>query len=337
MSSNKKYVISSKKITKKPQNPESSNCFESNIQVLKTSILSNIEVGESTMSQLNEIAWKSIQSDMSIKNCYKCPLCSKVYAQGQLEPICLPCGHTFCRQCLVKLKTTSWSGSCPYDSTEFFFINDFLPVNYSLLECDSDPYPNTCLKHNSSLIAFCIDDLRLLCGKCLFSHYTHRIIELSSDKALEISKQNLENFKKLEIKLKDLLVCWEEYRNLLVGNVENVKNTLLVNVSRIREAESEIIMEIHERTEKLIKTILDFQEVITVKSIENAEKVIECIKFHVECAESFSRYYPNMNTCERLAVNMLYEDVFQDIKAISTHDLKNLEINDYKKAIVPTV
>lgn len=336
MSKTKKHAFYSKSINKNLQNLSNDASFTSKLQDSKNSILSNIQIGGTTITQLNEIVWKSLRSDISIKTCYKCPLCYEIYAQGKFEPICLPCGHTFCRQCLSKLKNSLWSGKCPFDSVEFYLINDLLPVNYSLLDCDSDPCPNTCPEHNSSLIAFCVDDLKLLCGRCLFSHHGHRLIELSSEKASEISKQNLENFKKLEYKLKELLISWGNYRDLLVGDGEPFKCVLTEHVLKLRKVESDIVHEIHERTERLIGVIQDYQEVLTVKGIENAEKVVECIKFHIECAESFSRYYPNMNACERLAVNIIYEDVFQEIINISLDEWKELGLDQYRKLILPT-
>jgi len=162
------------------------------------------------------------------------------------------------------------------------------------------------------------------------------LIELSSEKASEISKQNLENFKKLEYKLKELLISWESYRDLLISNGEPAKCMLSEHISKLRKVESEIVQEIHERTERLIGVIQDFQEVLTTKGIENAEKVVECIRFHIECAESFSRYYPNMNACERLAVNILYEDVFQEIRNVSLDEWKDLGLNQYRKLILRT-
>ena len=161
-------------------------------------ILANIVIGCETISQLNQITWKPLSQGLGIKLCYSCPLCCEVYSSEKSEPICLPCGHTFCKPCLPNFKCSMWSGKCPYDSSEFFYLDDLLPVNYALLDRNSDPCPNVCLKHNSSIVGYCSDDQQPLCGKCLLLHTAHKVLEISSEEASFQSIASFDNFKNLE-------------------------------------------------------------------------------------------------------------------------------------------
>ncbi|KAG7161412.1 Polyubiquitin-like [Homarus americanus] len=64
----------------------------------------------------------------------KCKVCSDSFAPGNKEPLSLKCGHSFCRECLNKIKATTGSLKCPTCRV----INDTsdvskLTVNYDLM------------------------------------------------------------------------------------------------------------------------------------------------------------------------------------------------------------
>jgi hypothetical protein len=57
---------------------------------------------------------------------FDCPLCLKLF----LEPISLPCGHTFCRGCLGQ--AISLHAHCPLCRTPTFVTPSDQPVNFTL-------------------------------------------------------------------------------------------------------------------------------------------------------------------------------------------------------------
>ena len=296
-------------------------------------ILANIVIGGETISQLNQIMWKPLSHGLGTKLCYSCPLCFEVYSSGKSEPICLPCGHTFCKPCLLNFKSSMWSGKCPYDSSEFFYLDDLLPVNYALLDRNSDPCPNICLKHNSSIVAYCSDDQEPLCGKCLLLHTTHNILEMSSEEASHHSQANLENFKKLEQQLRSLLSVWESYKERLIENQNQLDQILQNHVESLKKAEDDLVQEIKLKADKIIQRIEDFRAVLQERSTCNADQVIDCIKLHIDCADAFSEFYMKLNDNERLSMNFKVKPDFPSIKKVRFRHSINVDERKFRRII----
>jgi len=124
---------------------------------------------------------------------------------------CLPCGHTFCNECINGIQNSSLEdfSSCPICRQQFQ-NNQQLPKNYSILEitdlsvnsdksskkllCDKskkfeedtkiNDTPKMCIIHpNKKLKFFCLNCEESICSKC-FSH-TH--IRHSLEKPLHTS------------------------------------------------------------------------------------------------------------------------------------------------------
>jgi hypothetical protein len=336
MSNNKKKTPYSSAPKRKSYGEIQEDSFDTELEKTIEHILANIGIGGETITQLNEIVWKNLCSGAGIKICYRCPLCFEVYSSPQFEPICLPCGHTFCRPCLHKLQNSLWSGNCPFDSSEFYFLEDLLPVNYSLLDRSSDPSPNICPKHNSSILAYCSDDLELLCGKCLLLHSSHKILEISSEEAFKISQANFENFKKLEKQLKTLLTVWETYKERLVKNQKVFEQLLQKHVENLKIAEEELIQEIRNRTEKITSRIQGFKDVLRDLSTCNADQVIECIKLQIDCAETFAGIYTSLSDFEKLSMVFTLKREFPKIKKVIFKNLEEVDKVKFRRIIIPT-
>ncbi|KAK4304121.1 hypothetical protein Pmani_023916 [Petrolisthes manimaculis] len=64
----------------------------------------------------------------------KCKLCDNVYKPGSKAPLSLPCGHSFCRECLKSHEVTIGSLRCPTCRKPNVGVkSDTLTVNYDLL------------------------------------------------------------------------------------------------------------------------------------------------------------------------------------------------------------
>ena len=60
---------------------------------------------------------------------FECGICFKAYNHQDKKPLSLPCGHSFCLECMKKL----WKHQmiqCPYDKSTHQSSPDTLPVNY---------------------------------------------------------------------------------------------------------------------------------------------------------------------------------------------------------------
>ena len=59
-----------------------------------------------------------------------CPICFNEFNDAVRQPISLGCGHTACKQCLLKLHQKK----CPFDQTPINSDLESLPVNAALLQ-----------------------------------------------------------------------------------------------------------------------------------------------------------------------------------------------------------
>lgn len=330
-------MVKSKKCTQIPNADDkkiNSKAFEKFLKdsLAKSSahVSENMKIGRSTIINLNQNQWGLKTTDLPVASCYLCPICTTMYNTISSEPICLPCGHSFCRTCVFNLKHSLLLGHCPFDSKEFYYIEELLPINYALLNSSIDPFSRICPNHKLSILGFCKEDCSLLCGKCIFAHNSHDFVELDSLLANELAENQFLKLKSLEEKLKKLLLTWEDYKVMLLKTEEKIKKVVSNHVANLRKIEAEIVLEIHSRTDRLIKCCLDYQEIITAKDEENADHVIECIKYHLKSAESLESMYSFMNTCDKLSLCVNYDVKFEFPKEISVKEIVGKLLEDLK-------
>ena len=66
-----------------------------------------------------------------------CEICKEKYNQGSRIPKVLPCGHTYCINCISGLNSCNFT-VCPHDKTEFPYYVENLPTNLILLDMISN-------------------------------------------------------------------------------------------------------------------------------------------------------------------------------------------------------
>ena len=112
-----------------------------------------------------------------------CSLCSEVYNKSDRSPRTLPCGHTFCYNCLSELFTHRVI-RCPEDLTALTTrIASDLPINFSLLHL-ALKFPVLCEAHGKPLEYFCLDDKKRVCVDCGLTG-THRGHLIRADEDLK--------------------------------------------------------------------------------------------------------------------------------------------------------
>ncbi|XP_012887223.1 PREDICTED: E3 ubiquitin-protein ligase TRIM50 [Dipodomys ordii] len=113
----------------------------------------------------------------------QCPICLEVFK----EPLVLPCGHSYCKACLLSLSCHLASElRCPVCRRAVDGSSS--PPNVSLarvieaLRLPGDPEPTVCAHHRNPLSLFCEKDQELICGLCglLGSHQHHPVTPVST-------------------------------------------------------------------------------------------------------------------------------------------------------------
>jgi hypothetical protein len=118
---------------------------------------------------------------------FECGICFKSYNHNDKKPISLPCGHSFCFECIKQLYKHQMI-KCPYDKIAHHSVPENLPVNYQVLTAlpmgqkkDSDDEgptdPKTantirfCEIHPQKKVKFyCKNDRSMFCSKCILKH-----------------------------------------------------------------------------------------------------------------------------------------------------------------------
>ena len=137
-----------------------------------------------------------------VESIFECGICFKPYNHNEKKPLTLPCGHSFCYECIRKLNQHGVI-KCPYDKRQHSVQPEALPVNYQVLtglpmisaapaqpesqgpdRGDAAPTANIayCGTHPSKKVKFyCLNDKEMFCSKCILKHtqQKHEVINCS--------------------------------------------------------------------------------------------------------------------------------------------------------------
>ncbi|OMJ91449.1 hypothetical protein SteCoe_6034 [Stentor coeruleus] len=273
-------------------------CKRSLMQKAKEALSKNIEISRLLLIQLQEFSWESKTPTKLIVSSHICPICAFNYENQSRLPICLPCGHTICKKCVYSLQHSLLTGCCPFDRKEYFFIDDLLPVNHALIYVDKEKMNKICQLHGMEIIAYCKEDCAVLCGRCIFSHRSHCIIELDSSQVSEIANVKLQNLKNVESRLQNLLEIWEDYRAFISGVVERINIAVSAQSQTTgKDSDKELIENIQNYITKIVQDIENSENDGSV----NISQVLDSIKYHLGRVRSFRENYDLMDICEKLA------------------------------------
>jgi len=121
---------------------------------------------------------------------FECGVCFKMYNHQDKKPHSLPCGHTFCLECLRQISKHSII-KCPFDKISHNITVENLPVNYAILTALPIQHSSTqgkegtmatCDLHKSKKVKFyCKNDSEMFCSKCVLKHTNlkHEVVPCS--------------------------------------------------------------------------------------------------------------------------------------------------------------
>jgi tripartite motif-containing protein 21 len=141
---------------------------------------------------------------------FECGVCFKQYNHSEKKPLSLPCGHTFCLECLRQINKHSII-KCPFDKIAHHVSADNLPVNYAVLTALPITQMNSntgqsgtptakdggiqyCDIHkNKKVKFFCKSDQEMFCSKCVLKHTNakHEVMPISFKSKLVLEESHL--------------------------------------------------------------------------------------------------------------------------------------------------
>ena len=186
-----------------------------------------------------------------MESIFECGICFKPYNHNEKKPISLPCGHSFCFECVKQIYKHQVI-KCPYDKVAHHSVPENLPVNYQVLTAlpmgssnqtsgdSNDPQGQKsnpirfCEIHPSKKVKFyCKNDRSMFCSKCILKHteMKHEVIQISP---------KIEEMKKMV----------EE----MVSEVDKYDQSISVNEELYNKLEMKVRKKFNEEVDKLEKS-----------------------------------------------------------------------------------
>uniref|UniRef100_A0A8C4T3Q2 Tripartite motif-containing protein 16-like n=1 Tax=Erpetoichthys calabaricus TaxID=27687 RepID=A0A8C4T3Q2_ERPCA len=186
------------------------------------------------------------------------------------DPITIPCGHSFCLQCLADYWDQRQECRCPQCASTFATRPE-LHINTVLNEVLTDPDVNLkekiCAKHHQSLNMFCKTDDMCICMVCVVNeHNGHTMVELepeTEEKQVKGGLISMENeVEEHEKSLTDLICCIEETRRKLMERFRERERMEMEKVEEVMEKLDEEIEELEWKDTEL-RELMDTKDQIS--------------------------------------------------------------------------
>jgi hypothetical protein len=278
------------------RNGNISNHLEKLLRKSHQKLFTLAEESQKIIRIATKIADLCSSENFKVKNNVKCSTCWTNFNSKLFLPLLLPCGHTFCKQCLKTLREQKVKSVCPMDQKEFINIENLLPVNFSLMNLTLDPFVTLCSEHNSTILAYCSEDQSLLCGKCLFTHKNHSILPLDSEKIDEILSTKSNFFKKFLDLIRKIGENWEKFLEESLKNSRFLKK-LVKNFMKTNQKIDEI--------EKVARSAQEFLENINHFVSCGNEEVLQNFKFVSQRLEWLLVDFGDLRLTQRLLPKVL--------------------------------
>lgn len=149
---------------------------------------------------------------------FLCQICSHAFDQKVRRPLCLPCGHTICKECTKMIAVSNIRGLCPFDRKELPLDINGLPGNMGVLEhmaLRSRQPVLLCTTHTRPFVAFNPISGRLLCGVCLILSEDCLCFPLDSAQANAHRSSLYTRLLSLLTKATNCLALWKHVSQLL--------------------------------------------------------------------------------------------------------------------------
>lgn len=209
-----------------------------------------------------------------------CPICYDHYNDKEKIPRILSCGHTFCQNCLMDLRTSNIL-TCPTCRTYFSpdvkqLIKNFTILDYlysekaqSLMaaieakagsdEESKEAGPTFCAKHPQKKTKyFCETDQLNICSKCIVAdHKGHRIADMGENKSVKHFQRRAQILKK---KI-----------DASMGETEIFSEELEAIEDQLQGAKESTLSELEEKFEVLIEMLKNRKDTLA-KSVKSHYK-----------------------------------------------------------------
>jgi RING-type zinc-finger len=216
----------------------------------------------------------------------ECIICKESYNSLEKLPLILTCGHTLCKECLVKMNPNSLAIKCPIDRKIESKSAKQLTVNYAILQIlnlqkSGSPTKEVCLYHSFPITMICKTCSSSCCYKCIRSHTSHDVYDADHPSIL----------KELETNIRDLSNKIEDGYQIAHRSCERIKKELRELNSSRNKLKNEITV-----TYDCFIRMVESKRKESLDALENKFRDKE--EFLNSCyseAEMYASHYENYN------------------------------------------
>ena len=119
-----------------------------------------------------------------MESAYCCPSCFEVFNEKDKIPRNLPCGHTYCEGCLIKIREVKAGIECPICRKKLprevlpsSLSKNYIAADLALKYRETENKLQMCPDHSEPLQIYCETDKKNICVRCLIDHSGHPFIK----------------------------------------------------------------------------------------------------------------------------------------------------------------
>lgn len=267
-------------------------------------------------------------ADVSV---FECGICLNYYDEKFKLPISLPCGHVFCKECLMRL-AHGYSVCCPIDKS-MHASPEKLPSCYAILINlkSIQNKTNLCKRHTKKRVKFiCKVHVMYLCSECVLEHMGNGHELSKFDVNMDSMKKELQN---LHEATSAITTEWKKSLNLSTIFHKKLSNSYEIQVQRINTVFENAVKYLQEKRkehlENLKKSTLEQKSYLDTSLLKYNQRLESGLAFMKEL-QSFAdeMCYKHFEDCAKFisdkknAIRLLYEVDCKEVKRIKLHVFK---------------
>ncbi|OMJ72053.1 hypothetical protein SteCoe_29584 [Stentor coeruleus] len=288
----------------------------------------------------------------------ECIVCLEHYNSFEKLPLILTCGHTLCKECILRMNSGCLSIKCPIDRKIETKNSKQLTVNYAILQIlnlhrSGIPSRENCIIHSQPITMICKTCSSNCCYKCIRSHSGHDVYDADHPVILNEIENNIKKVgnkiedgldtavrscERIKKELRELNSC----RNKLKSEINTTYDYFIKQVEAKRKESLEMLENKFRDKEEFLNSCFSEAEV-HVKHYENYDKDMDIIRKQSKDKKFVDRAVTSSNMLKKMLliqyptvrdINNCNLRLGLDTFSISAFQIPTIKVVDFSPAEV---